>query len=393
MKEEVIKEAIKDGDNVLKYVNNENDVDMICDIICEPKDNKDPFWYDMAKTLLKAIILYLKDTDNENVSIQRCKEIVEKTITSDEPRKIMEELLVEFDNNSNVKNLYRSIEIAPEKTFISIYNTLDECLNVVKTDKSFYKDELIVGIVDESEIEWKNNAINKIAKLENRDFNDIQCNERFFKEYNALELFVKGQRGGWIYLVSKDGSYLKFGEYALCKPEYLQEVLNGFKNGNRTGNINEKVVEKITDQELKKIVEEVIGNNDPYWNEPVYEIVKKIMSLPSGTETTIIKLLDSSQYTSNQLFDIYLCVTRVCIKIGIVLKFHKDNAKVDGLLYKLPFFIKRILKCPNCGEKLSYLMPSGSYLHCDKCNKYYKYDNGNVGTQTETPYNRNDVMY
>lgn len=166
-----------------------------------------------------------------------------------------------------------------------------------------------------------------------------------------------------------------------------------FEKYNKLLNKNEKVVEKITDQELKKIVEEVIGNNDPYWNEPVYEIVKKIMSLPSGTETTIIKLLDSSQYTSNQLFDIYLCVTKVCIKIGIVLKFHKDNAKVDGLLYKLPFFIKRILKCPNCGEKLSYLMPSGSYLHCDKCNKYYKYDNGNVGTETETPYNRNDVMY
>lgn len=27
------------------------------------------------------------------------------------------------------------------------------------------------------------------------------------------------------------------------------------------------------DEELKKIVEEVIGNNDPFWNIPVYEII------------------------------------------------------------------------------------------------------------------------
>ena len=31
------------------------------------------------------------------------------------------------------------------------------------------------------------------------------------------------------------------------------------------------------DEELKKLVEEVIGNNDPFWNIPVYEIVKKII--------------------------------------------------------------------------------------------------------------------
>ena len=126
-KQEII-QAIKNKENALKYIKNDKDVDVICDIICKPKENKDPFWYDMAKNLLKAIIYYLKNTDNENVSIQRCKEIIEKTITSNEPRKVMEELLVGFDNNSNVKNLYRPIEIAPDKTFLCIFNTLNECL-------------------------------------------------------------------------------------------------------------------------------------------------------------------------------------------------------------------------------------------------------------------------
>lgn len=147
------------------------------------------------------------------------------------------------------------------------------------------------------------------------------------------------------------------------------------------------------DEELKKIVEEVIGNNDPFWNIPVYEIVKKIIELPDGTETSITKLLNNSQFTSKQLFDIYNCVNRVCKRIDIVLDFSKENAKVDGLLYNLPFVIRKILHCPNCGERLMRLMPDGLYLSCNKCNKCYNYDNGNVGTEIESPYNNEDAIY
>lgn len=33
----------------------------------------------------------------------------------------------------------------------------------------------------------------------------------------------------------------------------------------------------MNDVRLKKIIEECIGNNDPYWNNPVYEVVKKLL--------------------------------------------------------------------------------------------------------------------
>lgn len=147
------------------------------------------------------------------------------------------------------------------------------------------------------------------------------------------------------------------------------------------------------DEELKKIVEEVIGNNDPFWNIPVYETVKKIIDLPDGTETSITKLLNNSQFTSKQLFDIYTCVNRVCKRMDIVLDFGRENAKVDGLLYNLPFIIRKTLSCPNCGERLMRLMPDGVYLSCNKCNKYYNYDNGNVGVEIKSPYNNNDNVY
>lgn len=104
------------------------------------------------------------------------------------------------------------------------------------------------------------------------------------------------------------------------------------------------------DEELKKIVEEVIGNNDPFWNIPVYEIVKKIIDLPNETETSITKLLNNPQFSSKQLFDIYKCVNRVCQRIDIVLDFSKENAKVNGLLYNLPFVIKHTSSNSKLGE-------------------------------------------
>lgn len=151
----------------------------------------------------------------------------------------------------------------------------------------------------------------------------------------------------------------------------------------------------MSNEELKKIVEEVIGNNDPFWNEPVFEVAKKIIEMPIGTESSVSKLLGTSQYSSKQLFDIYHCVNKVCKKLNIVMDFSKENAKVDGLLYNLPFVKKekKIPVCPNCGEKLMFLMPDGQVLSCNKCNKYYKNNNGETGEETSSPYKRNDVLY
>lgn len=146
----------------------------------------------------------------------------------------------------------------------------------------------------------------------------------------------------------------------------------------------------MNDEELKKIIEDVIGNNDPYWNVPVYEIVKKIINLPEGTESTIVKLLDNNSFNSKQLFDIYLSVNKVCNKINIKLDSSKNNAKVYGLPYNIPFIIKHlnkgasILKCPICGERL--MLVSDEKFQCNRCNKYFKNNSGLVGEETIAPY-------
>lgn len=54
---------------------------------------------------------------------------------------------------------------------------------------------------------------------------------------------------------------------------------------------------------------------------------------------------------------------------------------------------KELMLCPKCNEILSFSMPSGKYLYCDKCDKYYKNHNGIVGEETSNPENRDNVRY
>lgn len=151
----------------------------------------------------------------------------------------------------------------------------------------------------------------------------------------------------------------------------------------------------MSNEELKKIVEEVIGNNDPFWNEPVFEVVKKIIEMPNGTESSVSELLGTSQYSSEQLFDIHNSVNEVCKKLNIGIDYSEYKDKIVGLPFNIPFVKKekKIPVCPNCGERLMFLMPDGQVLSCNKCNKYYKNNNGEAGEETSSPYNRNDVLY
>lgn len=196
----------------------------------------------------------------------------------------------------------------------------------------------------------------------------------------------------------------------------------------------------MNNDELKKVVNEVVGNNDPYWNEPVFIIVSKIINLPENTETTISELIDDNcNFDSKFMFEIDKLVTDVCKKINVTL----DKSKHDSQTIGLPFnvsFIKKTLSddiinsipeslkeyvyvhngeiypkqklpveleneyqkfkrklnypiCPNCGERLMFLIPDGQFLSCNKCDKYFKNNDGRVGEETSSPYTINDALY
>ncbi len=54
---------------------------------------------------------------------------------------------------------------------------------------------------------------------------------------------------------------------------------------------------------------------------------------------------------------------------------------------------KNVLCCPNCNERLIYMMPGGDTLYCKKCEKFFKNDNESVGEETTNPYKDENAIY
>lgn len=233
----------------------------------------------------------------------------------------------------------------------------------------------------------------KIMKIqENEDywfFNAGLPNEQFFDD-----------GAGSVYISKKDGTLIPMH---LWLPE-VQELNSKFGENSKTiydyydenNNLDLQKINVISDKRLTKIIEKVVGNNDPYWIEPVKKIVTKIIEMENETENSISNLLggDVQKFTSKQLFDIDKLVSEVCSQFKIKLDRSKYENQIVGLPYNIPFKkVDRRLKCPNCNEPLTFLAPDGTRLHCNKCDKYYLNDNGSVGEETSTPYTRDDVLY
>ena len=99
---------------------------------------------------------------------------------------------------------------------------------------------------------------------------------------------------------------------------------------------------KTNDAELKQIIIECVGNDAPYWVNPIYEVVNKIIALDEGEECTIGQLLPNiNDYTSKQLFDFNKTIVEVCSKIRIKLDYSKHDGQVIGLPWNISF-TKRI---------------------------------------------------
>lgn len=243
-------------------------------------------------------------------------------------------------------------------------------------------------------------ATNK-AKEVNKIIMEIKENEEywFFEAGMPNESFFDDGAGS-CYIRKQDGKVILMHLWE----ENVQKLNAEFRKNSKIiynyyeeEKIKSKWMDNMTSDEwLVKIIEEVIGNNDPYWVVPIKKIVTKIIGMENGATSTIGELLgdDTPKFTSKQLFDIDKAVSDVCLKLKIKLDKNDFQSQIVGLPYNIPF--KKTdarLKCPNCNEPLMFLMPDGTTLHCNKCNKYYINNNGSVGDETTSPYTRDDVLY
>ena len=121
-----------DGYNPLMHVSSEIDVDVIANTIVKGQKTdsggSDPFWDDSAEMLLKALIYYLMATrPDEEQNLASCAELV-RAANNKGGSNLLTELISKLPFEHPARTNYKSIEIAPEKTYSSILSTLQSKL-------------------------------------------------------------------------------------------------------------------------------------------------------------------------------------------------------------------------------------------------------------------------
>ena len=121
-----------DGYNPLLHINSEIDVDVIANTIVKGQKSEgsgaDPFWDDSAEMLLKALIYFLMATrPPEEQNLASCAELVRAANTNGGSN-LLTDLMSALPLDHPARMNYKSIEIAPEKTYSSILSTLQSKL-------------------------------------------------------------------------------------------------------------------------------------------------------------------------------------------------------------------------------------------------------------------------
>ena len=128
----LVKPQNSDGYNPLMHISSEIDVDVIANTIVKGQKTgdggADPFWDDSAEMLLKALIYYLMATrPEEEQNLASCAELV-RAANSNGGSNLLTELISKLPYDHPARMNYKSIEIAPEKTYSSILSTLQSKL-------------------------------------------------------------------------------------------------------------------------------------------------------------------------------------------------------------------------------------------------------------------------
>ena len=154
-----------DGYNPLMHISSEIDVDVIANTIVKGQKTEgsgsDPFWDDSAEMLLKALIYYLMATrPEEEQNLASCAELVRAANTNGGSN-LLTELISKLPYDHPARMNYKSIEIAPEKTYSSILSTLQSKLG--KFDSKEIAELTSTDTIDFEEIGNRKTAVYVIS--------------------------------------------------------------------------------------------------------------------------------------------------------------------------------------------------------------------------------------
>ncbi len=153
-----------DGYNPLMHVASELDVDVIANTIVKGQKSEsgsDPYWDDMAELLLKSLIYYLIATrPEEEQNLASCAELV-RAANNKGGSNLLSELMNQLPYDHPARMYYKSIEIAPEKTYGSILSSLQSKLG--KFDSKEIAELTSTDTIDFEEIGKRKTAVYVIS--------------------------------------------------------------------------------------------------------------------------------------------------------------------------------------------------------------------------------------
>jgi len=154
-----------DGYNPLLHISSELDVDVIASTIVKGQaaegNKSDPYWDDMSEMLLKALIYYLMATrPEEEQNLASCAELV-RAANNNGGSNLLTDLISQLPYDHPARMYYKSIEIAPEKTYSSILSSLQSKLG--KFDSKDIAEVTSTDTISFEEIAKKKTAVYVIS--------------------------------------------------------------------------------------------------------------------------------------------------------------------------------------------------------------------------------------
>ena len=162
----LVRPQYSDGYNPLMHISSELDVDVIANTVVkgQKSDNSstsDPYWDDMAEMLLKSLIYYLIATrPEEEQNLASCAELV-RAANNKGGSNLLTELISQLPYDHPARMYYKSIEIAPEKTYGSILSSLQSKLG--KFDSKEIAELTSTDTIDFEEIGNRKTAVYVIS--------------------------------------------------------------------------------------------------------------------------------------------------------------------------------------------------------------------------------------
>ena len=255
----LVRPQYSDGYNPLMHISSELDVDVIANTIVKGQKTEssyDPYWDDMAEMLLKALIYYLIATrPEEEQNLASCAELV-RAANKNGGSNLLSDLMSQLPYDHPARMYYKSIEIAPEKTYGSILSSLQSKLG--KFDSKEIAELTSTDTIDFEEIGSKKTAVYVISSDTHTAYDFLLT--IFFSQMIQQLYDYADQNGGRL----KENTYFILDEFANIGkiPDFDKKI-----STSRSRGISFSVILQSVDQleaVYEKSYEVIMGNCDTH---------------------------------------------------------------------------------------------------------------------------------